>query len=122
MKYLWTNRSTQRKDVSTSRKDVSTSPPRVYRKQMPDTPPVPYTGAKEETSHEQHLRYLTAECCKAKLNPTVTQQPMRTFALRQKEINKDHLSMQNILSKYPPLKSYHRRWNQGGTRGTCPPP
>ena len=71
-------------------KDVSTPPPRVYRKQMPDTHPVPYTGAEDETSHEQHLRYLAAECCKVKPNPTVTQQLMRMFALRQKEIKEDN--------------------------------
>ena len=101
MKYLRKNRSTPRQDVSTP------PPSRVYRKQMPATPPVPYTGGEDETSHEQHLRYLAAECRKMKPNPTVTQQLMRrTFALRQKEIKEDHLSMQNILSKYPPLKSY----------------
>ena len=100
MKYL-------RKNRNTPRKDVSTPPPRVYRKQMPDTPPVTYTGVEDETSHEQHLKYLAAECRKVKPNPTVTQQLMRrTFTLRQKEIKEDHLSMQDILSKYPPLKSY----------------
>ena len=89
------------------RKDLSTPPPRVYRKQMPDTPPVTYTGAEDETSHKQHLKYLAAECRKVKPNPTVTQQLMRrTFGLRQKEIKEDHLPMQEILSKYPPLKSY----------------
>ena len=61
---------------------------------MPDTHPVPYTGAEDETSHEQHLRYLAAECCKVKPNPTVTQQLMRMFALRRKEIKEDHLSKQ----------------------------
>ena len=99
MKYLRKNRNMPRKDLST--------PPRVYRKQMPDTPPVTYTGAEDETSHEQHLKYLAAECRKVKPNPTVTQQLMRrTFALRQKEIKEDHLPMLEILSKYPPLKSY----------------
>ena len=98
MKYLRKNRSTPRQDVSTP------PPSRVYRKQMPATPPVPYTGGEDETSHEQHLRYLAAECRKVKPNPTITLQLMRrTFALRQKEIKENHLSMQN---KYPPLKSY----------------
>lgn len=100
MKYL-------RKYRNMPRKDLSTPPPRVYCKQMPDTPPVTYTGAEDETSHEQHLKYLAAECRKVKPNPTVTQQLMRrTFALRQKEIKEDRLPMQEILSKYPPLKSY----------------
>ena len=34
------------------RQEVSTPTPRVYRKQMPDTPPGPYTGAEDEISIE----------------------------------------------------------------------
>ncbi len=64
------------------------TPAKVYRRQMPDTPAVPYTGAEDEVSHKQHLRFLVAEYRKVKPNSTVIQKLMRrTFAMRQKEIN-----------------------------------
>ena len=58
----------------------------------------PYFKFSGDISHEQHLMYLAAECCKVKPNPTVTQQLMkRTFALRQKEIKEDR----------PPVNAEH---------------